>query len=161
EVLATGQATWARIRAPYPLRVGDRFRTRELSRATVRLSDLSQVRLGELSEFQVQPAPDQTSPPIYRLWRGILYFFHRGKPGQFRLETPQASAAVRGTEFTLEFADNDRTVLTLLDGQVAVRAGEVEVNARTGDRVVVEPGRPPVTTAMLKAELRDAVQWCL
>jgi tetratricopeptide (TPR) repeat protein len=161
EVLATGEATWRRIAAPYPLRVGDRFRTRELSRATVRLSDLSQVRLGELSEFQVQPAPDQTSPPVYRLWRGILYFFHRDRPGPFRFETPQASAAVRGTEFTLEFGPNDRTVLTLLDGEVAVRAGGAEVNARTGDRVVVEPGRPPVAAAILKAELRGAVQWCL
>src|SRR5262245_19621487 len=135
EMLPAGGGVWQTVTAPYLLRPGDRFRTRQLSRATVRLSDLSQLRLGELSEFQVQSVPDSTAAPVYRLWRGILYFFHRDKPGQFQFETPQASAAVRGTEFTLEHVDNTRTVLTLWDGAVDVRSASGQVGATRGQRV--------------------------
>src|SRR6185503_15155602 len=115
EVLRAGELVWVQIAAPSALRVGDRFRTRALSRATVRLTDLSQMRLGELSEFQVQASPQPNAAPVYRLWRGILYFFHRDKPGRFRFETPVASAAVRGTEFTLEHEEGGRTQLTLFE----------------------------------------------
>ena len=86
EVLAAGQVVWKDAAAQQALRRGDRFRTGPNSRATLRLSDLSQLRVGELSELEVRAEPEEGGPPLYRLWRGVLYFFHRDRPGRFRLD---------------------------------------------------------------------------
>src|SRR5213594_4229067 len=51
ELLRTGATIWTRALPGETLTVGDRFRTKENSRATLRIADGSQVRIGELAEF--------------------------------------------------------------------------------------------------------------
>ncbi|HYV32386.1 MAG TPA: FecR family protein, partial [Candidatus Binatia bacterium] len=161
EVLAVGQAAWKQAVVNQVLKNGDRFRTRKNSRATVRLSDLSQLRVGELSEFQVRRDPEANAPPIYKLWRGVIYFLHRDKPGRFRFDTPIASAAVRGTEFTLRVEDTDRTILTLFDGEVELSSDEGRVGVKSGEQAVAERGKAPAATAVVQAQLKETVQWAL
>lgn len=68
----------------------------------------------------------------------------RGKR-RFRVTTPQAIAAVRGTKWAVD-AQETRTSVLVLRGQVAVRrprgAGQVVLGA--GDGVDVEPGTAPL-----------------
>jgi tetratricopeptide (TPR) repeat protein len=161
EVLAAGQVVWKDAAAQQALRRGDRFRTGPNSRATLRLSDLSQLRVGELSELEVRAEPEDGGPPLYRLWRGILYFFHRDRPGRFRLDTPSASAAVRGTEFTLEVDAQGRTLLTMMDGLVEMTTVAGQAVADSGKRISVEPGAAPAVTTVAEVEQIRAVQWCL
>src|SRR5262245_23681354 len=161
EILRAEDAAWKPAAVQQVLGNGDRFRTRKDSRATLRLSDLSQLRVGELSELQVRRDPDPRAPPIYKLWKGVLYFFHRDKPGRFRLESPIASAAVRGTEFALRVEETDRTVLTLYDGEVELSSNDGRVSLQSGEQGIVEPGKAPTATAMVQAQLRDTVQWVL
>ena len=111
EVLrAASPALWVTARTNDILLAGDRFRTKPDSRALLRLSDRSQIRVGEESEFQVLPATEPGT--LHKLWRGVLYFFHRDKPGQYRFDSPGASAAVRGTEFVMRVDDAGRTTVT-------------------------------------------------
>ncbi len=161
EFLAAGGAAWKEATVNQVLKPGDRFRTRKNSRATIRLSDLSQLRVGELSELEVRGDPDHDASPIYKLWKGVIYFFHRDKPGRFRFDTPIASAAVRGTEFTLVVEEADRTVLTLLDGEVELSSDAGRVSVKSGQQAVAERGQPPTSTALIAAQLTDTVQWVL
>ena len=163
EVLPAGEAAWSAATAGRGLRLGDRFRTLARSRATLRLSDRSQLRMGESSELQVREAP--SGSPLYRLWRGVIYFFHRDQPGRFEFETPGASAAVRGTEFVLE-ADaegegNGRTRLFLLDGRVVLSTLLGSIEAHSGQQVEAAPGEAPSATALHEASRRKSIQWCL
>lgn len=161
EVLAAGDLVWREATVPRILNIGDRFRTGPSSRATLRLSDLSLLRLGELSELEVRPDPDVPAPPIFRLWRGVLYFFHRDKPGRFRFDTPHASGAVRGTEFTLEVTDPGRSVVTLIDGFVELTTPAGRAVGGPHRRVVADGGGVPVVTAVIEADLVNAMQWFL
>lgn len=102
------------------LHVGDRVRTGVRSRATVRLSDLTVLRVNELTTLQIRPPSQPEKQAALDLQRGAAYFFSRERPTEMEFRTPLASAAIRGTEFYLSVADDGTTTVTLIDGKVAL-----------------------------------------
>src|SRR5262245_2306144 len=153
EVSRAGSMTWDPGYTNQVLQVGDRIRTYGRSRAVLLWSDASTKRIGEITEIQIQAPTDTSSEPGFNLFKGVLYFFHRGKPTDVRVKTRTASAAVRGTEFNLEVLDDGRTILTMFDGEVELsnEAGSVVLgNAEQG---VATPGQAPTKTALITAQL--------
>ena len=150
---------WHAARTNESLAPLDRLRTREQSRAALRLRDRSLFRLGELSELTVEAADDSQSTAVSML-RGVFMFFHRGKPKDVQFRTGTVSAAVRGTEFHVEVADNGRTVLTLFDGEVELSNPQGTLRLVSGEQAKVDPGQAPVKTAVLVTR-NDLIQWCL
>src|ERR1043166_9202734 len=111
-------AIWERAYPSQVLGAKDHGRTGARSRTSVRLSDLSVLRIDELSEFEIQPLPEPTVEAEFSLFRGLLYLLNRDRPGKHRFVTPTSTAATRGTEFTLEVDPaTGRTVLTVLEGE--------------------------------------------
>ena len=158
EVRRSGAAVWDPGRTNQILLPGDRLRTGERSRAVLRLSNLTLIRIGELSVLEV-PEPEPTERIGLNIFKGIFYFFHRDKPGDFQIRTPTVSATVRGTEFNVEVAEDNKTVLALLDGEVEATNEFGSVQVRTGELVVAEAGRQPVKTAVINTA--NVIQWCL
>ena len=157
ELSRKGTATWSPSKTNEVLLPGDRFRTAESSRAVLRWSDLTLVRVGENTVLQIpEPTPQR---PIINLLKGVLYLFHRDKPGLFPVGTPTMSAVIRGTEFSLEVADDGTSLLVLLDGQVDVTNEFGAVPLQSGQAARVQPGLPPARTAVLDAV--STVQWGL
>jgi len=152
-------ADWRAARTNESLAPLDRLRTREQSRAALRLRDRSLFRLGELSELTVE-APDDSQSTAVSMLRGVLMFFHRGRPKDIQFRTGTVSAAVRGTEFHVEVADNGRTVLTLFDGEVELSNPQGTLRLVSGEQAAVDPGQAPVKTAVLVTR-NDLIQWCL
>src|SRR5262249_14579793 len=70
-----------------------------------------------------------------------------------------ASGAIRGTEFHIAVADNGRTEVTLLDGEVALSNDQGEVTLQNGDQAVVEPGQAPRKSPALATI--NIIQWWL
>jgi len=59
--------------------------------------------------------PDPKKRSSFGFIKGILYFFHRDKPGDYELRTRTVSAIVRGTEFSIQvLAADGTTTLSLL-----------------------------------------------
>lgn len=138
----------------------DRGRTGSRSRASVRLSDLSIMRIAERSEFEIQPLPDKEVEAEFSLFRGLMYLLNRDRPGKHRFITPTATAATRGTEFTLEVEDGTgRTTLTVLEGEAELSNTAGSVRIKPGEQGVATLGQPPTKTAVV--EVFRAVQWCL
>src|SRR5262249_316158 len=131
------------------LHVGDRLRTALRSRATIRLSDKSVLRVNELTTLKIQPSPKVSNAPVLDLGSGSTYFFSREKPATIEFRTPLASGAIRGTEFNLAVADDGRTTLSLLDGLVSLNNERGQLELHTGDQGVVEPGKAPAKTAVI------------
>jgi hypothetical protein len=96
---------------------------------------------------------------VLDLGAGSTYFFSREKPATVEFRTPLASGAIRGTEFNLAVADDGRTTLSLLDGFVELRSGQGQIDLKTGEQGVVEPGKAPTKTAVIDAI--NIIQWCL
>ncbi len=132
--------------------------TRERSHATLLLLG-SPEQIGALSEFEVEALPTREAPATYKLWRGVIYFFHREHPVDVRFNTRTAAAAIRGTEFNLAAQEDGRTVLTLLDGEVVLSNVVGELNLRSGEQGVAQAGMRPTKTAVLEAV--NVIQWCL
>ena len=85
--------TWESAYANQLLRERDRGRTGIRSRATIRLSDLSILRLAERSEFSIEPLTSGQPEAEFSLFKGLLYLLHRDKPSAHRFKTPGATAA--------------------------------------------------------------------
>src|SRR5438309_11176914 len=63
------------------LRVKDRGRTGADSRTSIRLSDLSVLRIGWHSEFEIQPPSEPGVDGEFSLRQGLLRLLNRDRPG--------------------------------------------------------------------------------
>ncbi len=150
---------WFAARTNLFLRPGDRLRTGLNSRATVRLSDLTVMRVDELTTLLIQPPATTGKSPTLDLQKGATYFFSRERPTEMQFQTPLASGAIRGTEFNLAVATNGATYVTLLDGAVTLTNASGGVDLDSGEQGIVEAGRAPRKTAVINTI--NIIQWCL
>jgi Tfp pilus assembly protein PilF len=157
EVSKTGATLWTPAQTNLALAAGDRLRTGERSRATVRLADLSILRLTESTTIEIGEAPGAKAS--LKVNSGSTYLHSRQNPRDLFLETPVVSGAIRGTEFNLAVAEDGRTVLTLLEGEVTLQNNRGAIELKSGDQGIVEPGQAPHKTAMLEA--LNVIQWTL
>jgi hypothetical protein len=142
------------------LRVKDRGRTGADSRTSVRLSDLSVLRIGWHSEFEIQPLPELEVEAEFSLLHGLMRLLNRDRPGKHRFVTPTATAATRGTEFVLKVDEGTgRTTLTVFEGEAEMSNTLGSIQLASGQQGVAESGQPPVITAVIDATA--VVQWCL
>lgn len=159
EIAKAGSAVWEAGRQSQTLNVGDRVRTAKNSRATVRFSNLSILRVHELTTLEIQPPPNSSSNPTLDVKGGSVYMLNRDKPGTTQFRTPAASGAIRGTEFNLAVAEDGRMLLTLVDGEVNIQNELGSLELKTGEQAMVEPGKAPEKTASVDAI--NVIQWTL
>jgi len=159
ELYPLGGTGWSTAQTNEVLHMGDRLRTSERSRATIRLSDLTVLRLNELTTLQLRPPATPGVSSLLDVKSGSAYFLGREKPARQEFRTPLTSGAIRGTEFNLAVADDGRTVVTLIDGEVGLSNQLGQVAMVSGEQGIVETGKAPVKTPMLEAI--NIIQWCL
>lgn len=159
-VASAGTLDWKAGRTNQILKVGERVHTGERSRATIRLSDLSVLRVNELTTLEIRPLAQPGQRMLLDLKAGRTYLFNREKPTELQFRTPLASGAIRGTEFELGVDEaTGRTVLTLLEGAVTLGNAQDEITLASGEQGVVEPGQPPRKSPVIDAI--NVIQWSL
>ncbi|MGH8094558.1 MAG: tetratricopeptide repeat protein [Chthoniobacterales bacterium] len=136
----------------------DRIRTGEDSRAAVRLSDSSILRLDELTEAEVLPPPTTAAKPTLDLKQGTAYFFSREKSREINVHTPAANGGIRGTEFVVTVAPDGATSFIMIDGEVETSNGSGSLVVRSGERADIEPGGKPAKSNM--SNPIDSASWC-
>ena len=105
------------------------------------LSDGARVTILDVTRGQVRLQVRPFSNPNSRL----------------ELHTPTGVTAVRGTEFGVSVAEDGKTSIATLEGQVEAIAQSATVPVDAGFVSIVHPGEPPTTARPLDREL--AVQW--
>ncbi len=159
EVAPSGTANFAVAHPTQILHVGDQIRTGKNSRATLRLSNLSVIRVYELTTMTIRAPSKPNRNAAIEVKSGSTYFFNRDKPNETQFATPSSSGAIRGTEFNLAVDENGRTDLALLDGQVALSNAQGSILLASGERGVVEKNQPPQKSPLLNAI--NVIQWTL
>ncbi|MBU6401746.1 MAG: FecR domain-containing protein, partial [Verrucomicrobia bacterium] len=159
QLLPFGANRWTTAHTNEIVRAHDRLRTGWKSRAALRLSNQSLLRVNQLSTLEIQPPPVETQPAVLDLRSGAMFLFSRDQPVEAQFQTPQASGAIRGTEFNVEVNDRNQTVVTLLEGAVALNNAQGTVALTSGEQGVVEPGKAPTKSAVINAI--NVIQWCL
>jgi tetratricopeptide (TPR) repeat protein len=158
EVAPRGSDVWAPAKLNQRIQLGERLRTGKSSRATLR-SSAGDMPVRESSLLTIAPPRAGSDRPIVELVRGFFYFFTRGQPTDIEFKNRLASAAARGTEFTVAVDDNDRIEINVFDGVVDLTNAQGSETATNGEQVVAASGQRPAKSPALSAS--NLVQWVL
>ncbi len=165
EVLRAGR--WQAVSAGDVLAAGEVVRTGAGSRVAIQLVNGSQLKLNANSQLelkQISPRPEGFIPTSTQLFQSILrvlsgeiWIRSVGEPLQ--VQTPPATATIRGTEFNLAVNPGDTARLAVLTGTVEFSNPQGSVLVEKGEQATAKVGEPPRKTVLLNP--LDAVQWSL
>ncbi|OJX36424.1 MAG: TonB-dependent receptor [Burkholderiales bacterium 68-12] len=159
EQRAATASAWQPARVAQALAAGDFVRTGEAARMALVFADETQLRLHQNTVLQVKAlaAPGQSTTTL-RLEAGRAWTQTRRPPGSpLQIETPAATAAIRGTDWDLRVEPDGRTLLTVLSGTVEFGNAQGQVRVGPNEAALAAVGQAPVK--LLLAQPRDRVQW--
>jgi FecR protein len=129
------------------LEPGTTIETGPDSSIVILLSDRSQITVLPNSRVELKEYPAAGSAHELldiQVGRVLVKIHHiGGKPNPYRLNSPAASIAVRGTEFIVDVLQDGETLVVVQEGQVEVWPHNNPGNKRLitpGGRVIVRPG---------------------
>jgi tetratricopeptide (TPR) repeat protein len=162
------EAGWRDAKVKQALGGGDFVRTGDLSTIALLFTDRTQIRLSQNSMFQVKGA-DASGASGLSLRRGRAWaqtkdprqvrptYEAKDQPGRLLMETPSATAAIRGTDWEMEVDDKGRARLTVLHGEVVFYNEQGSVTVRGAEQALAEIGKAPVK--LLLQNPAERVQW--
>lgn len=156
---AKAGGAWKAAEKDLALVVGDRFRTRQRSRATLKLTDLYTMRLKQFTTVQLTPALFENDKSKLDLVRGAAFIFSRAKEGEIDISTPAANGAMRGTQLFVEVSEDGLSKFQVLEGRVLMKNGSGELELEAGESGEALPGQPPRKTASIISN--NLLQWAL
>ena len=117
------------------------------------------ISMGEDSKVRVAE-PDRTGT-VMRVLKGVFYFFHRDEPDRFRIEAPTGYAIFRGTEVTVEVAEDGTTQYAVLEGAAEIHTAGQQVALGGREEVVVPAGGQLLPQKRSLTNGVGHIQWCL
>ncbi len=173
-VKPTGSSQWQPGQINQTLAAGDVVQTGPASGAAILCLDESQIKLNENTTFELRKvAPSsrlrlgevipaamaRTVESLYGVSQGEIWLRNKNDKFRFELETPAATAAIRGTEFNLRVGPEGVSTITLLEGKVQFANPFGDLTLEPGEEGMARPGQAPSKRVVLKPS--DAVQWAL
>ena len=122
-------------------------------------ADQTQVRLHQNTVLQVKAlATAGQGTTTLRLEAGRAWTQTRRPPGSpLELQTPAATAAIRGTDWHISVEPNGRTLLTVLSGTVEFGNPQGTLTLSANEAAYAEVGKAPVKLMLVQP--RESVQW--
>lgn len=116
---ADGRTDQLKGKGTLPLYEGDECKTGQGSKAFIKLSDGTQVAMNTETTFLVQARRERAKglTRVFKLFVGEMWF-KTSEPVPLEVETPIATAAIKGTEFNLQVQPDGKSTLTVVDGLV-------------------------------------------
>jgi tetratricopeptide (TPR) repeat protein len=156
EVQRAGAVDWTPVAFGAVICLGDAVRVQGYSRATLRLPDLSLIRVDQHSTLTLAE-PDDGVGSLLKLLRGVIHVISRD-PRSLRFSTPHVNAGLKGTEFDIRVDDTEqRTDIAVLEGRVEVANAAGRIEVPSGFLATAHGGEMPSSTAI--AEPIDLMRW--
>lgn len=152
-------ADWQPARIAQVVAAGDFVRTRQSAKMALLFADDTQLRLHQNTVLQVKQVATPAQPLTTLLLNsGRAWTQTRRADGsRLNLETPAATAAIRGTDWDLSVEEDGRTVLTVLSGTVEFSNAQGQVSVGANEAAYAEVGKAPVKLVL--SQPRDRIQW--
>jgi len=114
-----GRVDSLRGKGSLPLFEGDECRTEKGARAFIKLADGTQIAMNEETTFVIRSRTERTKgiTRIFKMVGGEMWMKTAG-PKPIEVETPVATAAIKGTEFNIKVAPDGNSTLTVIEGVV-------------------------------------------
>lgn len=154
EVRFTDVAHWRYVDLQQDLLTGDVLRTNATGQLAILFSDRTQVRLGRNTSMLVK-GMGQTADTSLELQSGTMWArAERGGQG-LAIDTPAATAAIRGTDWSLSVDAGGKTSLIVLDGLVELRNDFGSVQVAKGEGAVASIGQAPEKIIIVNPKDRE------
>ena len=136
---------WRLAEIDQGLLTGDDLRTGPLGGMALLFTDRTQIRVHRNSTLRVTAVAGtaEQDETLLDLLRGRLWSRAAAGGDAVQIRTPAATAAIRGTDWSLEVDADGRTVLIVLDGEVSLANAQGSVVVRSGEAAVAEIGEAP------------------
>ncbi|MCO5731452.1 FecR domain-containing protein [Rhizobium sp. SSA_523] len=152
-------SAWEVVDLKQDLLSGDVLRTNANGQLAILFSDRTQVRLGRNSSLLVRQVAGGRDAEL-ELQSGTIWArAERGGPG-VSVQTPAATAAIRGTDWTMT-VEGDRTTLTVLEGKVELSNSLGRVELSRGEAAVASIGQAPRKIAIVESDDREQMLFYL
>jgi tetratricopeptide (TPR) repeat protein len=168
EVRFIDVSDWRFVDVDQDLLPGDVLRTNAIGQLAILFADRTQLRLGRNSELLVKQVGAGADAVLGLQGGSIWARAQRGGTG-LTIETPAASAAIRGTDWTMTVDASGRTSLTVLEGLVELSNAFGSVSVAEGEAAVAAIGQAPSKLVIVDPDdraqmlfhvtLRDAFVW--
>ncbi|MES2584366.1 MAG: TonB-dependent receptor [Pseudomonadota bacterium] len=155
---AANSQQWLAAKPSQLLAGGAFVRTLQASKMALLFADDTQIRLNQNSVLQVKSLATATQPTNLVLSLGRAWAQTKRADGsRLILETPAATAGIRGTDWELDVDASGKTLLTVLSGTVELSNAQGSVTVNSNEAAVAEVGRIPVKIQL--SNPRDRIQW--
>jgi tetratricopeptide (TPR) repeat protein len=157
EIRRAQEDTWQQVSMGEILCTGDMIRVRSQSRAALRLSNNSLLRLDQKTSITFPEIQDKMSTSLLDLFEGAIHIITR-TPKPFKIRTPFVNASVEGTEFFVGLKEND-TRIVVYEGKVSASNDFGSLLLSDHEAAITYKGQAPHKEIIIRPT--DAVQWAL
>ncbi len=156
---AASAADWGPAKLAQALAQGDFVRTRQAAKMALLFADDTQLRLHQNTVLQVKGVATPAQPVTTLLLNAGRAWTQtkRADGSRLNLETPAATAAIRGTDWDISVEDDGRTLITVLSGSVEFSNAQGSVSVGANEAALAEVGKAPVKLVL--SQPRDRIQW--
>lgn len=152
---------WYQAMIEQLLVAGDTLKTGLYGKMDVLFADGTQIKVHAKTVLTIKEVRKRAEKRGTSLVLKVGEIWTRAKsaPESLKIETPSATASIRGTDWDIAVDENGTSYLTVLAGMVDLSNdyGNVRVNA--GEQAIAEIGKPPVKMFLVRP--KDRVQWII
>lgn len=152
-------SSWQSVDLQQDLLAGDLLRTNATGQLAILFTDRTQVRMGRNSSLLVRNVSAGEDAQL-ELQSGTIWArAERGGPG-VTVQTPAATAAIRGTDWTMT-VEGERTTLTVLEGRIELSNPQGSVQLVEGEAAVASIGQAPRKIVIVESDDREQMLFYL
>ncbi|MEE2949779.1 MAG: FecR domain-containing protein [Pseudomonadota bacterium] len=145
--------SWRNVEVLQDVKAGDVLRTNAQGQLAILFSDQTQIRVARNSTLVVKERIPGGDTRLSLEAGQIFARAARGGP-QVYVETAAATAAIRGTDWTMR-VDGDRTTLSVLEGAVELSNPQGSVTVRQGEAAAATLGSAPSKIVIIADDVHE------
>ncbi|MXS83728.1 TonB-dependent receptor [Nitrosomonas oligotropha] len=157
EIRRAQENIWQQAGMEVVLCAGDMIRARSHSRAALRLSNNSMLRLDQKTSITFPVVQEEKGASLLDLFEGAIHIITR-TPKPFKIRTPFVNASVEGTEFLVGLKEDNAEVV-VYEGKVSVSNELGSLLLHDHEAAITHKGQAPRKEIIIRPA--DAVQWAL
>lgn len=143
------------------LTAGDALKTGTYGKLDVLFIDGTQIKVQSRTLLIIKEVnrPAAKKGTLLNLQAGEIWSRAKSAPETLRIQTPSATAAIRGTDWDIVVDEKGASYLTVLKGSIELYNDQGKVIVDAGEQAMAEIGKPPVKMFLVKP--KDRVQWII
>ena len=152
---------WITAVSQQELTSGDTLRTGSYGKLDILFVDGTQIKVHSKTSLLIKQVKKTAAGEgtILGLRSGEIWSRAKSSPDALRIETPSATAAIRGTDWDIVVDDRGASYLTVLKGKVELANDLGKVIVAPGEQAMAEVGKPPVKIFLVRP--KERVQWII